>query len=132
MGVCEARSQDVQWITRNQELDVVEGSAPSKTKKEMANGVGAGNVGALATLRIVLPHCWKRKSLDDASGLTGTLSGSHSGQAPSRREQWERFVSSHTKYHEQKPQKRRNGDTPICSSGQTALRRKQCYVDTYC
>jgi hypothetical protein len=30
-------------------LDIVEGSAPSETEKEIAHGVGAGNVGTPAT-----------------------------------------------------------------------------------
>jgi hypothetical protein len=36
-------------ITKEQELDVVEGSAPSETEKEIVHGVGVGNVGPPAT-----------------------------------------------------------------------------------
>jgi hypothetical protein len=42
-------SRDVQRVAKNQEFDLVEGSAPSETEKEIVHGVRAGFVGAPAT-----------------------------------------------------------------------------------
>jgi hypothetical protein len=66
----------------------VEGSVPSEIKNEIAHGAGVGNVGASATRDSFVSTVEKKKTLDDgdARGLTGTLSGSRSGQAPLRRE----------------------------------------------
>jgi hypothetical protein len=47
--ICEASKRDVQWVSENGEMDLVERSASSKMKKEIMHGVGAGTVGALAT-----------------------------------------------------------------------------------
>jgi hypothetical protein len=41
--------QDVQWVSENEEMDLVERSAPSEMKKEIVHGVGARNVGAQTT-----------------------------------------------------------------------------------
>jgi hypothetical protein len=48
-GVCKANSWILCRVTKDQGLDIVEGSAPSETERETAHGVGARNVGALAT-----------------------------------------------------------------------------------
>jgi hypothetical protein len=41
-------------------LDIVEGSAPSETEKEIAHRVKAGNVGAVATLDNFASTVWKK------------------------------------------------------------------------
>jgi hypothetical protein len=96
-GDSEVNCQIFCWVADNQELDVVEGSAPSEMDEESTHGFGirgAGNVGALATR--------DRKTLDDgdACGSTGNLSGSRSGRAPLRSEHWERLESSHHRKNE--------------------------------
>jgi hypothetical protein len=48
-GVLEASSRDFQWDMKDQGLDIVEGSAPSKMEKEIVHRLAAGNVGALVT-----------------------------------------------------------------------------------
>jgi hypothetical protein len=48
-GICEAGKWDVQRVLENGEMDLVERSAPSETKKEIVHGVGVGNVGVPAT-----------------------------------------------------------------------------------
>jgi hypothetical protein len=77
-GVREVSSRDVQRVAaseeldivegsapsgaRNQELDVVEGSAHSKTEEEPTRTFstrGAGYVGALAILDSIAPPVWK-------------------------------------------------------------------------
>jgi hypothetical protein len=67
-------------------LDIVEGLAPSEMEKEIAHGVGAGNVGALAILDSFAPTVWKggKKKDDCTPGQTGTL----------KREQKERLERS--------------------------------------
>jgi hypothetical protein len=81
----------------NQRLGIVEGLIPSKTEEKPTNGISirrAGYVGAPATPG-VMAHCRKekkiRKPLDDCDtcGSTGTLAVSHSGQVALMREQWE-------------------------------------------
>jgi hypothetical protein len=49
VGVHEANNQILCRVTKDQGLDIVEGSAHSETEKEVTHGVGAGNVGAPAT-----------------------------------------------------------------------------------
>jgi hypothetical protein len=65
MRFSERRSRkngrNFQWVTKNQGLDIVEGSAPFETEKEIADGVGAGNVGALATRHSYAPTVGKEK-----------------------------------------------------------------------
>jgi hypothetical protein len=48
-GIHEASTQDVQRILENEEMDLVERSAPSKTKKAIMHRLGAGNVRAPTT-----------------------------------------------------------------------------------
>jgi hypothetical protein len=45
----ETSSRNFQWVTKNDGLNIVEGSAPSKVEKEPAHGVRARDVGAEAT-----------------------------------------------------------------------------------
>jgi hypothetical protein len=112
--VREASIRYVQWVeesegldlversapsgAKSQELDILERSAPSGTEKEIANGVGARNVGTPAT-RVSFTPPLEKKTLDHggALALTGTLSGSRSGLAPLRRGQWERLESRHAR-----------------------------------
>jgi hypothetical protein len=74
----ETNSRDFQRVMKNQGLDIVDGSDPAKTENEIAHGVGAGNVGALATWDNFAPTVGKKKTSDDgdAPGLPGNLSGS--------------------------------------------------------
>jgi hypothetical protein len=83
-------------------LDIVEGLTPSKRKKGIPHEEER-EMWEHQPLRIVLPHHWKRKTLDgdDAPGSTGT-------------------------FHEQKPWKRRNSDARIGYLGRKALRKEQC------
>jgi hypothetical protein len=60
-GIREASTWDDQQVSENEELDVVERSAPSKTKKEIMHGVRAGHVGAPATPGVIAPPGWKRE-----------------------------------------------------------------------
>jgi hypothetical protein len=48
-GIHEASKWDVQRITKNDEPDIVEGTAPSKMEKETAHRAGASNVEAMDT-----------------------------------------------------------------------------------
>jgi hypothetical protein len=48
-GIHETSKWDVQGVTKNDEPDIVEGTAPSETEKETAHRAGAGNVEAPAT-----------------------------------------------------------------------------------
>jgi hypothetical protein len=54
-GIHEASKRDVWWVSENEELDLVEMSAPSKTEKEAAYGVRAGDVGAPASPGVMAP-----------------------------------------------------------------------------
>jgi hypothetical protein len=60
---------------KNEVLDIVEGLAPSETKKEIAHRVGAGRVGTPAILGSIAPTVWKKRKRDDGDtpGQTGTL-----------------------------------------------------------
>jgi hypothetical protein len=98
IGVRKASSQIFCQVTKNQGLDIVEGSAPSEMEEPPCNFrvSEAGNVGALATLESFVPTIWKEKRDDGCTpGLTGTISGSRSGRAALRKEQWERLERSH-------------------------------------
>jgi hypothetical protein len=48
-GDRKANSQIFCQVMKNQELDIVEGSAPSKMEKEIVHRVGARNMAALTT-----------------------------------------------------------------------------------
>jgi hypothetical protein len=48
-GICEASKLDVHRVSENEEMELVERWAPSKMEKEIVHGVGARNVGTLAT-----------------------------------------------------------------------------------
>jgi hypothetical protein len=64
------------WVVENQELNIVEGSAPSEMEKEIAHrGVGAANVEALATVGSFTPTIGKEKEEEDGdtAGQIGTL-----------------------------------------------------------
>jgi hypothetical protein len=108
---------------------VEEGRASFKRKQEPAHRLSAGNIGALSTIGSFVPID-KKNDGDDKPGPTGTLSGSHSGQAPLRREQQEQLKSkrhreeSETNHRHCKhsPQKTRNGGKPADHLGQIALR----------
>jgi hypothetical protein len=52
----ETRSWNFQLVTKNDGLDIVEGSAPSKVEKEAAHRVRAGYVEALATPGVMACH----------------------------------------------------------------------------
>jgi hypothetical protein len=54
-GIREASKRDVQRVLENEEMDPVERSAPSETKKEIVHGVRAGNVGG-PPFGTVSPH----------------------------------------------------------------------------
>jgi hypothetical protein len=86
--------------------DIVEGLALSETEKETAHRVGAGNVGALATLGS-FPHRSEKQDDGDKPGLTGTLPGSRSGWADLRREQREWLENK----HREKPSHGKEGET---------------------
>jgi hypothetical protein len=111
---------------------IMEGSAPSDSTVSVR---WTRNVVALATQDSLDPPLGKKKKLDGgaALGLTGTISGSRSGWATLRREQWQQLESGcHSKdqatgkwHHQQKP-RNRNSDTLIRYSGWTALRKEQC------
>jgi hypothetical protein len=63
VGIREASKWDVQQVSENEEMDLLERLAPMKMKKEIMFGVRAGYMGALAT-----PggrEREKRKLLDD-------------------------------------------------------------------
>jgi hypothetical protein len=47
--------QSVQRVSENEEMDLVESSAPTETKKEIVHGVGARNVEAPATQNSFAP-----------------------------------------------------------------------------
>jgi hypothetical protein len=79
---CHVFRQDAE----NEGLDIVEGSAPSETEKDIAHGVRAGNVGAPANLGSFAPQNGKKDD-DEKIGSTGTL----------RREQWGRLERSHSR-----------------------------------
>jgi hypothetical protein len=80
----------------------------------------------------------KRKAQDDGDTprSTGTLSGSHSGQATLRREQWlwwrevtterEKKLNNLKEDETKCSVRKRNSDMPVGYLGQTALRREQC------
>lgn len=57
----ETNSWNFQWVTKNDALDIVDGSTPSKKEKEMAHRAGAGNAEALAAPG-VMPHHGKEKN----------------------------------------------------------------------
>jgi hypothetical protein len=48
-GIREESTRDVQRVSENEEMDLVKGSAPSETRKEIIHGVGTGNVRAPTT-----------------------------------------------------------------------------------
>jgi hypothetical protein len=57
-------NRDVQWVAENEELDLVKGSAPSKTEEKPTSSISirrARYVGALATPG-VMAHCGKEKN----------------------------------------------------------------------
>jgi hypothetical protein len=60
-GDHEGSTRDAQSVSGNKELDVVEGSAPSETKKETVHGVRAGFVGAPATPGVIAPLLGERE-----------------------------------------------------------------------
>jgi hypothetical protein len=76
-------SRDFYRASKNEWLDIVEGSAPSETKEEPARRVRAGDVGAPATLGS-FAHIDRKKDGGSISGPTGILSGSRSGRAALR------------------------------------------------
>jgi hypothetical protein len=51
----ETSSWNFKRATKNEEMDLVEGTAPSETEKEIVHGVRAGNVRAPATPGITAP-----------------------------------------------------------------------------
>jgi hypothetical protein len=53
-GVRKASNRDVQRVAENEELDLVERSAPSEAEKEAAHGIGAGDVGAPTTQGVMV------------------------------------------------------------------------------
>jgi hypothetical protein len=69
-GICEASERDVQGVSKNKEMYLVEWSAPSETEEEPTSVTsnvsvrGAGNV----SLGIILPRRSK-ETLDDAENL---------------------------------------------------------------
>jgi hypothetical protein len=70
---------------KDQELDLVVGSTPSKTEKYTAGRAGGGNVEAPT------PNVTERKKKKDnnnGEGIDRTISGCHSGRAHIRRERW--------------------------------------------
>jgi hypothetical protein len=98
----------------------------SRNGKKNVHKVGAGNVGAPATVSSFAPTDWKKQDDSDKPGQTGTLSGSHLGRTALRREQREQLESEHQenpshgeegetdrRHHKHSPQKRRNGSTPV-------------------
>jgi hypothetical protein len=115
-----AFSQDL----KNEWLDIVEGSVPSKTS------LRAMDVRELITLRTSAQTNWK-KNYGSRLGLTGTLSGSCSGWSTLRREQREQLESNHHenqatgkegktnhRHPKHSPWKRRNGGTSVSYLGQ--------------
>jgi hypothetical protein len=51
-GDCEANCQMYCWVAKNQDLDIMDGSAPSEVEKRLHTRVRGGNVRALATMNI--------------------------------------------------------------------------------
>jgi hypothetical protein len=91
-GVREVSSQDVQWVTENKELDlveglapsrvenqelgIVEGSAPSKTEEKPTSSVSvrrAGYVGAPDTPGVIMAHHGKEKKEENLWMMVRTL-----------------------------------------------------------
>jgi hypothetical protein len=60
-GIHQVSKQDFQLVLENKEMDLVERLAPSKMKKEIVHGVGAGNVEAPATRDSFAPPKEKKK-----------------------------------------------------------------------
>jgi hypothetical protein len=71
------------WDVEDRVLDIVEGSAPSKTEKEMAGRAGAANVEAPAP-----NNSKKKKENNSVEGIDRIVSGCSSGRAHIRRELW--------------------------------------------
>jgi hypothetical protein len=136
----------------------MEGSALSETKEETMHKLRARDVGGLATLdslstlterRIFIVcillciHDVEKKVYGSTPGPTGTICRNSLGQAALRREQQDQFENNHHenratgekgetdhRRHKHGPWTRRNGGTPVGYSGQIALRRKQCGIQT--
>jgi hypothetical protein len=60
-GDHEESKRDVQWVSENKEMDLVERSAPSETKKEIVHGVRAGYVGTPATPGVIPPSVQRER-----------------------------------------------------------------------
>jgi hypothetical protein len=70
-GVRKVSHRDVQWVAENEELDLVERSAPSEAEKEAAHAIRPGDVGAPATQGVMSQWGKEKrgKSLDYGKNL---------------------------------------------------------------
>jgi hypothetical protein len=119
-------------------LLIVEGSAPPKRKKRL-HRVRVRNAGTPHS-RLFPPAIGKSGMMvRKAPGLTGSLSGSSSGQEALKREQRGRLENEHRekpmtnhRRYKHRPRKKCNGDTPVGYSGRVTSRKEQCDVFTHC
>jgi hypothetical protein len=108
----------------NQEPDVVEGSAHSKTEEEPTRSFsvrGAENGGALAILDSSAPTIWKEKK----GWLYTWTDWHHKAGAVGEKSPQEKTSHKKTKLS---TAFRRKGGMPVGYSGRRALRREQCDI----
>jgi hypothetical protein len=115
-GDRKAISRVFDWATGIEQLDIVEGSAPSETKEETSKAQPS------------------EKNKDDGGtpGPIRNLSGNRSGRATLTREEREQLGSNHRenratgRRHKHSPRKGRNGGKPVGYSERMNLRKEQC------
>jgi hypothetical protein len=129
---CQTNCQIYCWDAEDQELDLVEGRPPPKRKKETPGRAGAGNVQVPAPTTETEREDFIRVPLETSAHKEGTVAmvGEWLPQ-PGKKPQEE--IPSPEQIEKRRrckrsPRKKRNGDTPLGYSGQTAFRREQCGV----
>ena len=100
----------------------MDGSTPSKTKKETSSRGGTGNVEVPASPERVNVRWMNVRSECDTTGSSGTLAGNRSRRAGLRE-------GADVAVGERTTGRKGNGDVLLGCSGRTTFRREQCDVD---
>ena len=100
----------------------MDGSTPSKTKKETSSRGGTGNVEVPASPERVNVRWMNVRSECDTTGSSGMLAGNRSRRAGLRE-------GADVAVGERTTGRKGNGDVLLGCSGRTTFRREQCDVD---